>query len=151
MTRPIPDRQGLRKTPDAKATVAAGKDRTSGRRPNRRTCPAPPKRRGADRRAYTRRRYSVPVAVSYFSGEFLFDTWTLNHGLGGLCFVSRRPLEPGAVLCIQVKKFHPAGPCTGICEGLRSITLAEVVWTDKVFGDGAIAWHSGVRYYESVY
>ena len=42
-------------------------------------------------------------------------------------------------------------PCTGICEGLRSITLAEVVWSGKVISDGNIACHTGVRYHASVY
>ncbi len=105
----------------------------------------------AERRSYTRRRYSVPISVSYFSGAFLFDAWTLDHGLGGLRFAARRRLEPRAVLYIAVKKFHPSGPCTGLCEGLRSVTLAEVMWSDRKIADGDIVYPTGVRYYQSVY
>ncbi len=104
-----------------------------------------------ERRACTRRRYSVPISVSYFGGAFLFDAWTRNHGPGGLCFASPRRLERRAVLYIAVRKFHPSGPCTGMCEGLRSITLAEIMWCDRKIVDGDIFYPTGVRYYQSVY
>ncbi len=151
MTRPSFNRHIFRKASTGKPAVPARKNTMGTGLLNLRATAGLRKRSTAERRVYTRRRYSVPIVVSYFSGEFLFDTWTLNHSLGGLCFAARRRLEPGTVLYIKVKKFHPSGPCTGICAGLRSITLAEVVWSSKVFSDGNISYHAGVRYYESVY
>lgn len=82
----------------------------------------------AEKRAYERRSYSAPIVFSYFNKEHCFDAQTINHGTEGMCFKSNLFLRPGATLCIRIKKFRPNGPCSGFCEGLRSITLTEVKW-----------------------
>jgi len=151
MTRPSFNRHIFNKTAIGEPVASAPGKKLGNSLLNGRAIVKPQKAGAADRRSHARRHYSVPVAVSYFSGEFLFDTWTLNHSLGGLCFSSRHRVEPGATLYIKVKKFHPSGPCTGICEGLRSITLARVVWSGKVRRAGIISYQYGVRYFESAY
>jgi hypothetical protein len=85
-----------------------------------------------EKRACERLNHTALIAFSFFNQEPSFDTQTLNHCLDGMCFKSSFFLQPGASLCIRVKKFNPNGSCTGLSEGLRSVTLAEVKWRSEV-------------------
>ena len=58
---------------------------------------------------------------------------------------------PGATVFIRIKKIHPNGSCTGFCEGLRSITLAEIKWCKKEPDIDNTDYGVGVKYFESVY
>ena len=104
-----------------------------------------------EKRACERLNHTALIAFSYFNQKPYFDTQTLNHCIGGMCFKSSFFLQPGASLCIRVKKFNPNGSCTGLSEGLRSVTLAEVKWCDRVLDADAFAFEVGVKYYEQVY
>ena len=97
-----------------------------------------------EKRTYTRHPYSVPVEISYISKGNKFDAQSLNHSEGGMCLASSFSFHPGETLNVRVKEFHPQGPCTGLCEGLRSITLAEVQWCSDVSDTGSLSlsrWH----------
>ena len=104
-----------------------------------------------EKRACERWNHTALIAFSYLNQEPSFDTQTLNHCLDGMCFKSSFFLQPGASLFIRVKKFNPNGSCTGLSEGLRSVTLAEVKWCDRVLDADAFAYEVGVKYYEQVY
>ena len=95
--------------------------------------------------------HTVLIAFSYFNQEPSFDTQTLNHCQDGMCFKSSFSLQPGATLCIRVKKFNPNGSCTGLSEGLRSATLEEVKWCSEVPDDKASQYGIGVKYFAPAY
>ena len=105
----------------------------------------------AEKRSYIRRNYTVPIAFSHFNQNDWFDAQTLNHGAQGMCFKSSSSLRPGATLYIRVKDFHPNGPCTGVCEGLHTAILAEVKWCEEKLDSGTFSYHTGVKYFESIY
>ncbi len=101
-----------------------------------------------DKRACERHRHTASIAFSYFNKEAYFDALTLNHSAGGMCFKSSFFLQPGTGVYIRVKKFHPNNSCTGYCDGLRSVTLAEVKWCGEEPGVDAFYYGVGVKYYE---
>lgn len=104
-----------------------------------------------EKRAYERRNHTSRIVFSYFNQESSFDTQTLNHGQCGMCFQSSFPLQPGATLCIRVKKFNPNASCADLSEGLRSLTLAEVKWCSEVPDDNTSGYVIGVKYFAPAY
>ncbi len=104
-----------------------------------------------EKRACERWNHTALFAVSYFNQEPSFNVQTLNHCLDGMCFKSNFFLRPGASLFIRAIKFNPDGPCTDLCEGLRSVTLAEVKWCSEVPGDNASQFLIGVKYFAPVF
>jgi hypothetical protein len=104
-----------------------------------------------EKRACERWNHTSRIAFSYFNQESSFDTQTLNHCLCGMCFKSSFPLQPGATLCIRVKKFNPNVSCAGLSEGLRSVTLATVKWCSEVPGENTSQYAIGVKYFPPAY
>ena len=105
----------------------------------------------AEKRACQRHCYAADIAFSYFNKEHSYDSAILNLGKGGMCFKSNLSLQPGATVCIRLKKIHSNARDTGFCEGLRSVTLAEVKWCSEVPGDEVSHYTTGVKYFEPAY
>ena len=104
-----------------------------------------------EKRAYKRQHYTVPIEVSYISKENKFGAQSLNHCENGMCFESKSSFHPGETLNIRVKDFHPHGPCIGLCDGLRSLTLAEVRWCIEFSETDSLSYRVGVKFYAPVY
>jgi hypothetical protein len=104
-----------------------------------------------ENRAHSRKNYAVPIEVSYISKGRNVGGQSLNHCDNGMCFESTSSFRPGATINIRVKDFHPHGPCKGICDGLRSSTLAEVRWCGEVSEADGPLYRAGVKFYAPVY
>jgi len=104
-----------------------------------------------EKRAYKRQSFTAPIVFTYFNKEHLFDAQTLNHCDGGMSFKSNVFLKPGVTLYIRVKEFHPNGPCTGACKGLRSETLAEVKWCREMPDSNLFSYSVGAGYCQPDY
>jgi len=105
----------------------------------------------AEKRVCSRHNYTVPITVSYFNKESYVEGQTFNHCTGGMCFKSNSLLQPGTTVLIRVKNFHPKKSCTGLCDGLRSVTLAEVKWCEEELDANGFSYGVGVKYYEPNY
>jgi hypothetical protein len=104
-----------------------------------------------EKRACDRHGYAADIAFSYFNQVSSFGAQTLNLGAGGMCFKSNLRLQPGATVYIRLKKSHPNGTGSGSCEGLRSVTLAEVKWCSELPEATALSYGVGVKYFNPVY
>lgn len=104
-----------------------------------------------EKRAYKRQRYPVPIEISYINKRKSRSAQSLNHCEGGMCLESDLPFHLGATLNIRIEEFHRHGPCTGLCEGLRSITLAEVKWCSEVTVADVAHYQVGIQFYAPVY
>jgi len=105
----------------------------------------------AEKRVYARHSDTVPITFSYFNKESYVDAQTFNHCTGGMCFKSNLLLKPGATVFIRVKNFHPNKSYTGLCDGLHSVTLAEVKWCEEELDAEGLSYGVGVKYYEPHY
>ena len=105
----------------------------------------------AEKRAFERHSYAADIAFSYFNREPSYHAEIQNFGLGGMCFKSNLWLQPGATVYIRLIKTHPNGTCSGSCEGLRSVTLAEVKWCSELPGAKALPYGVGVKYFNPIY
>ncbi len=105
----------------------------------------------AEKRAYERHCYAADIAFSYFNKEHSYTAYTLNIGTGGMCFKSNLFLQPGATLYVRLTKTHPNGSCSGFCEGLHLVTLAEVKWCQEANGADTFPYGVGVKYFGAAY
>ena len=105
----------------------------------------------AEKRAFDRHGYAADIAFSYFNKEHSYNARTLNLCTGGMCFKSNLFLKPGATVYIRLKTTHPNGSCSGYCEGLHLVTLAEVKWCQEANGTDAFPYGVGVKYFEAAY
>ena len=104
-----------------------------------------------EKRTYERYSLSADVTFTYFNKEPSSFGQTLNFGSGGMCFRSSLFVKPGTTLYVRLKIIHPKAFDTGLCEGLRSVTLAEVKWCSEVPGDEVSHYGVGLKYFEPVY
>ena len=104
-----------------------------------------------ERRAFERRNYQIPIEVSFVRGGRSSNAQSLNHSERGMCFESTSAYCPGATLTVRVKDFHPHGSCTGLCEGLRSITLAEVRWCTEIAEADDSPHRVGIQFFAPIY
>lgn len=105
----------------------------------------------AEKRACDRLGYAADITFSYFNKTHFHGAQILNLGEGGMCFKSNLRLQPGATVYIRLKRTNPNGTCSGSCEGLRSVTLAEVKWCSELSGATALSYGVGVKYFNPVY
>jgi len=105
----------------------------------------------AEKRAHERHCYAAHIAVSYFNKANSYDAYTMNIGAGGMCFKSNLFLRPGATLYVRLKETHPDSSCSGFCEGLHIVTLAEVKWCCEAPNGEAFPYDVGVKYFEAAY
>ena len=105
----------------------------------------------AEKRAGERHGYPADIAFSYFNKEHSYNARTLNLCTGGMCFKSNLFLKPGATVYIRLKTTHPNGSCSGYCEGLHLVTLAEVKWCHEAPNGEAFPYGVGVKYFERAY
>ncbi len=104
-----------------------------------------------EKRACERLRHTAAIEYSYFNKKHSFKAQTLNHCDEGMCFKSTVSLQPGATVCIRVKKIHPNSPCKGDCRGLRSLTLAEAKWCKEIIDETERFYEIGVKYCQPEY
>ena len=104
-----------------------------------------------NQRACERLRYTALIGFSYFNKKQCYEAQTLNHCDEGMCFKSNVSIQPGAIVCIRVKNFHPHGACNGDCRGLRSVTLAEAKWCKEIFNETDHFYEIGAKYYQAAY
>ncbi len=105
----------------------------------------------AEKRICERQRFTADIAFSYFNKEHSYNAHTLNVGSGGMCFKSNLFLKPGATVYIRLKTTHPNGSCSGFCEGLHIVALAEVKWCREAPNGEAFPYGVGVKYFEAAY
>ena len=105
----------------------------------------------AEKRAYERYDYTADIAFSYFNKEQSYNAEIVNLGMGGMCFKSNMRLQPGATVYIRLINTHLNGTCSGSCEGLRSVTLAEVKWCSDLPGASLLPYGVGVKYFNPIY
>jgi len=88
--------------------------------------------RGWERRSFSRQNFSVPLEISHFAARKRNDAELINHSEGGMCIRSRAKYNPSMSLFVRVKNVESNDACIGFCNGLRSISIADVKWCQKV-------------------
>ncbi|MDJ0803639.1 MAG: hypothetical protein QNI97_12265 [Desulfobacterales bacterium] len=104
-----------------------------------------------EQRNSRRFRESAIIRFSHFNRNHFHSARILNYGDQGMCFQSDVSLAPGAVVCIRLKSTprHEARESHG--RGLRSLTLAETKWCQKVADEAQHHYRIGVKYFQPGY
>ncbi len=105
----------------------------------------------SEKRTFERHSLRADVTFSHFNTKPSYFAQIMNLGPGGMCFNSGLFVKPGALICIYLKKIYSEASGKDFCEGLRSVTLAEVKWCSEFpVGDRA-HYRVGVKYFAPAY
>ena len=98
-----------------------------------------------EKRSNKRIASNAPIIYSLFSTRFWkeYPSTTRNHSESGMCFESIHPMMPGTNLFIRADK----QPNLNSNVRLRSTTLAEVMWCQKLSDEGPNSYCVGAKYY----
>lgn len=105
----------------------------------------------AERRACDRNRCTADIAFSYFNGKHYYEAQTLDLCSNGMSFNSNLFLKPGTTVYIRLLKVDSQCSDSGVCNGIRSVSLAEVKWCNELPGANESSCNVGVKYVEPDY
>lgn len=102
-----------------------------------------------EKRRYERYTAKASINYSVFGTKpgYEYAAMTINHGKGGICFESSRPINPGTTLFIRCEKSPIFDRENTECEHLRTATLAEVKWCQELSDEFRTFYRIGVTYY----
>ena len=95
------------------------------------------------------KRYNCKASIIYncFNKENIFHAEMLNYSEGGMYFESDSFFKEGINIFFKINKclFDASDPET--CNGLRTVSLAEVRWWKEISGEDSSHFGIGVKYY----
>ena len=102
----------------------------------------------ADQRVFERCRCSATIEFSHFNKGHGYEAQTLNNCDQGMCFKSEVMLQPGVIVCIRVKDLQSNDAWNFNCQGLRSVSLAEVKWCKEITNETGSFYEIGTKYFQ---
>jgi hypothetical protein len=102
-----------------------------------------------DRRGDQRFDCEGAITYSSFNNHETFEGQILNFSKSGMYFESDAILRPGTTIYFSLEKCTAFPSDPALCEGLRSRSLAEVRWYEKMNNQGERCFGMGVKYYKT--
>jgi len=93
-------------------------------------------------RASQRTPHQVPIRYALLDSDRFHATRTYDFSTNGLCYETRRPIDPGTHVCIVMEHYDPQR--TGL-EAFRSY-VAAVRWNQLISRNGTERYATGARF-----
>jgi hypothetical protein len=130
--------------PDAPAAAGQTRQPEGARKETGREAAAAP---SPERRWIARHGERMPLTMSVFNQEDVFEALLVDYGPDGLCVETKRRILPGTSVYMRLDT-RQAGAAGKACrQGLRTTALGEVKWCRELNPDRSPAYRVGVRYY----
>ncbi len=101
-----------------------------------------------EKRTDKRHRCEASIAWGGFNKKKMFNAKILNYSKDGMYFESDVFFKEGANIYFQMNDFLFYASDPELCEGLRTMSLAEVKWWKDIGGAEDNHFGVGVRYVE---
>ena len=100
-----------------------------------------------EKRINKRHKCEASIRCSCFNKENIINAKMLNYSESGMYFESDSVFKEGTNILFKMKRclFIPSDP--ELCEGLRTVSLAEVKWWKEMSGEDSSHFGIGVKYY----
>lgn len=102
-----------------------------------------------EKRSVQRHPMDATVVCSYLTSngnERTFNGRMRNYGAYGMCAELKKPFRKGTILLVKTR-CNPARPADSpVREGFRSISLAEVKWSQPLNVEGERRYGTGMKY-----
>ncbi len=100
-----------------------------------------------EKRVGKRHNCKASIICNCFNKENIFNAEMLNYSEGGMYFESDSFFKEGTNIFFKINKclFDASDPET--CNGLRTVSLAEVRWWKEISGEDSSHFGIGVKYY----
>ena len=99
------------------------------------------------KRADKRINCEASIACSYFNKSNTFNAKMLNCSEGGMYFESDSYLKEGTNIFFKVQTCSFGISAPELCNGLRTVSLAEVRWRKEMSSENPFRFGIGVKYY----
>ena len=101
-----------------------------------------------EKRIDKRHRCKASIAWGCFNKKKMFNAKVLNFSKDGMYFESDVFFKEGANIYFQMNDFLFDDSDPEVCEGLRTISLAEVKWWKDIGGEDDNYFGVGVKFVE---
>ena len=100
-----------------------------------------------EKRVEKRHNCKASIIYNCFNREIIFNAEMLNYSEGGMYFESDSFFKEGTNIFFKMKKclFDSSDPEP--CNGLRTVSLAEVRWWKEISDEDSAHFGIGVKYY----
>jgi hypothetical protein len=102
----------------------------------------------AEKRAYQRYNCEALIKWSYFNKDRLFDAKIVNFSKDGFSFETSSEISPNATIFTQLENLFTKNMSLSELECLRTVSIGEVRWCQKISKDGLGYYAVGVRHSE---
>jgi len=102
---------------------------------------------GLNRRNHLRLHGKASVICRHFSKPITFTGRMLNFSKSGMYFESGAFIKEGTPIYFRLTDCTAFVPEPKLCEGLRSVSLAEVKWAREVQNKNTTCFGIGVKYF----
>ena len=100
-----------------------------------------------DKRKDQRLDCEASIVFSYFAKDKTFNGRMLNFSKNGMYFEFGEFIKSGAAIYSRLRSCAELPSDPERCEGLRSVSLAEVRWCKKLKNKGKPCFGIGLKYY----
>lgn len=102
-----------------------------------------------EKRRAQRHASDTAVVCSYLTsngGQCTFHGTMLNYGACGIYAELKNPFRKGTILLVKANCSDTSGLTMPVQEGFRTISLAEVKWSQPMSREGEIRYGTGMKY-----
>lgn len=100
-----------------------------------------------EKRFDKRHNCEASIICNCFNKENICNGKMLNYSKDGMYFVSDSFFKEGTNIFFKMKKCLFGASDPELCEGLRTVSLAEVRWWKEISGEDFSHFGIGVKYY----
>ncbi len=100
-----------------------------------------------ERRRICRHAQSLPLTLSVFNQDTIFQARMVNYSPDGVCAETCQCILPGTSLHLRVDERLAAAPESAVCHCFRTTALGEVKWCRALKQGPVRRFRIGIRYY----
>ena len=100
-----------------------------------------------EKRVDKRHNCEASIICNYFNKEKTFNAKMLNYSEGGMYFESDSFFKEGINIFFKMKSCLFDASDLELCNGLRTVSLAEVRWRKEISSEDSSRFGMGVKYY----
>jgi hypothetical protein len=102
-----------------------------------------------EKRIDNRRKCDASIVCAYFNKENVCNAKMLNYSRDGMYFESDSLFKEGTNIFFKIKDYLFDLSDPELCEGLRTVSLAQVRWWKDMGREDASCFGIGVKYYRN--
>jgi len=97
---------------------------------------------------YAQQKCNISIVCSIFNKIETYYGKMISYNQKGMNFESAQYYTKGTNIFFRIKNCLLENTDPELCEGLRTASLAEVIWCEKIKNENNCLYRTGVKYFE---